>query len=136
MSDGIKRVDEDWKKQAREEREKIAGEVRPKQEEAAAGGGAAAGTTDPKFLELIQALATEALMFLGAIAHPQTGQAVFAPDQAKRSIDYLHILEQKTKGNLSQEEADLLKNANHELRIAYVEASKKAPPPAEEEAGN
>jgi len=46
-------------------------------------------------------------------------------DLAKHAIDMLAILEKKTMGNLTQEEASMLENVLHQLRIAYVEASRK-----------
>jgi hypothetical protein len=46
-------------------------------------------------------------------------------DLAKHAIDMLGILEEKTKGNLAADEAAMLENVLHQLRLAYVEASKK-----------
>ena len=46
-------------------------------------------------------------------------------DLAKHAIDMLAVIEEKTMGNLSQQEASMLENILHQLRMAYVEASKK-----------
>ena len=44
------------------------------------------------------------------------------PAAAQQMIDWLVVLEQKTRGNLTFEESDLLSRALYELRMAYVEA--------------
>lgn len=133
--DPDKRVDEDWKRRAREEKEKDraslqGGAPAPEKgqgDQAPPRPGARGGRTP--FMEFVNSLATEALIFLGAVAHPQTGEAVFAPEQAKHVIDVLHLLGEKTRGNLTPEEDQLLKSAVHELRLAFVEATMPAPPP-------
>lgn len=119
-----KRVDEDWKREAHAERAKDKEKLAPKEKEKS---GDAPGGRTP-FIDFINALATEALMFLGAVAHPQTGQAVYAPEQAKHTIDILGLLEEKTRGNLTPDEERMLKGVLHEIRLAYVRAS-QAPPP-------
>ncbi|MEL7089596.1 MAG: DUF1844 domain-containing protein, partial [Planctomycetota bacterium] len=74
----------------------------------------------------------QALFAMGAIPDPQTGQPVLHLDLARHHIDMMTVLEDKTKGNLSDEEAKLLTGALYELRTRYVEvanASRGAPPP-------
>jgi len=63
-----------------------------------------------------------ALMLLGKAPHPQTGQTVQDLDGAKMFIDQLEMLEAKTKGNLSKEEAKLLQQSLTGLRLAFVQA--------------
>ena len=46
------------------------------------------------------------------------------PEQAKRMIDYLGVLESKTRGNLSAEEEQILSNVLFQLRSLYVQASR------------
>jgi hypothetical protein len=46
---------------------------------------------------------------------------------AKHAIDLLTVLEEKTKGNLSPEEAQILESLLFDLRLSYVEALKTAP---------
>jgi hypothetical protein len=46
------------------------------------------------------------------------------PLQARRLIDYLGVLETKTKGNLSNDEAQLLSNLVYQLRTMYVQATR------------
>ena len=128
MSD--KRVDEDWKREAHAERAKDKEKLSPKEKEKEKSGDVPGGRTP--FIDFINALATEVLMFLGAVAHPQTGQAVYAPEQAKHTIDILGMLEEKTRGNLTPDEERMLKGVLHEIRLAYVRAS-QSPPPTEPE---
>src|ERR1043165_7338643 len=68
-----------------------------------------------------------AMMLLGKTAHPETGKTMVDLDSAKLFIDQLEMLEAKTKGNLSKEEASLLKQSLMSLRMAFVEAVNAAP---------
>lgn len=69
-------------------------------------------------------LSTQALMLLGDIADPETGQA--APDlpAAQQVIDILGMLQRKTRGNLDREEAQLIETILFELRMKYVERTR------------
>lgn len=119
-------VDDDWKSQARAEKQKAAADAAKKAEEKAASpaGGAPKPGEQLGFTDLVRMLATQALMYLGAYPDPQTGKAMVALDVAKLHIDLLDVLEQKTKNNLSDEEDKLLTSMLHELRIQFVEVSK------------
>jgi hypothetical protein len=64
-----------------------------------------------------------ALMLLGKLAHPGTGQTVKDLDGAKMFIDQLEMLEAKTKGNLDEQERRLLREQLTSLRMAFVEAT-------------
>lgn len=75
------------------------------------------------FSVLITSLATQALAMLGQIPL-QDGKPILRLDHAKHHIDTLAILEEKTKGNLEAGEMVMLNNVLHDLRMAYVEASK------------
>lgn len=77
------------------------------------------------FSGFILSLATSALVFLGEEKDPSSGQKAVNLSQASEMIDLLDILEKKTKGNLTSEEEDLLKNLLFTLRIRFVEVSKK-----------
>jgi hypothetical protein len=77
------------------------------------------------FAGLALSLATSALFHLGLIADPESGE----PGQknlalARHSIDTLELLEEKTRGNLTGEEATLLANLLTELRVRYIESSR------------
>ncbi len=62
-----------------------------------------------------------AMMQLGKIVNPATGKVERDLVQAKFTIDILGMLEEKTKGNLTKEEADLLRTTLANLRLNYVE---------------
>jgi hypothetical protein len=64
-----------------------------------------------------------ALMLMGIMPHPATGQTVKDLDGAGLFIDQLEMLEEKTKGNLDQHERKLLREQLTALRMAFVEAS-------------
>src|SRR5258706_4685787 len=82
------------------------------------------------FAHLVMQQANMAMMLLGKVPHPETGQIIKDMEAAKLFIDQLEMLEAKTKGNLSKEEANLLKQNLMTLRLAYVEAV-GSPPPAQ-----
>lgn len=77
------------------------------------------------FSTFVMSLNTSALFHLGEIADPDSGQKVFNPSLARHAIDTLVVLEQKTKGNLSEEEAELLKNILFDVKLRFVQAVKK-----------
>jgi hypothetical protein len=72
------------------------------------------------FPTFIFSLNSSALLNLGAIEDPGTGQKTKNLSLAKQTIDILAMLEKKTKGNLTDDEAAMLKNILFELRILYV----------------
>lgn len=74
------------------------------------------------FANLIVQQTNMALMFLGRVPHPETGQVMKELDNAKFFIDQIEMLEVKTKGNLSKQEETLLKQSLTALRMAFVEA--------------
>jgi hypothetical protein len=79
------------------------------------------------FLDLVAQHAEMALMFLGRVPHPQTGKTVRDLETAKLFISQLEMLEAKTKGNLSEREQALLKQALMATRMAFVEAVEAEP---------
>jgi hypothetical protein len=78
---------------------------------------------DVDFTMLINAMAQPALIFLGEIAHPGTGQAEINLEQARLQIDLLDMLRIKCRGNLTQEEEGLLDRILYRLRMLYVNRS-------------
>ncbi len=84
------------------------------------------------FLDLVAQQANMALIFLGQVPHPQTGQRVRDLETARMFIDQLEMIEAKTKGNLNKHEESLLKQSLMATRLAFVEAieSRGATPPA------
>lgn len=110
-------IDSDWKSQAQAEKEKLAEKAAPKQQDAA-------DLRDVGFEDLVGMLATNTLSYLGYVPDPYTGQAMVSIEYAKFHIDLLGVLEQKTKGNLSETEKAAMEKALSQLRMAFVEVSK------------
>lgn len=77
------------------------------------------------FPAFVMSLNTSALYHLGEIADPQTGQKVVDLDLAKHAIDTLVLMQNKTKGNLTEDEEELLKNIVYDIKIRFVKAVKK-----------
>lgn len=73
------------------------------------------------FAQLVLQQTNMALMLLGRIANPQTGETLRDPEAASLFIDQLEMLEAKTRGNLSKDEEALLKQSLMSLRLAFVE---------------
>ncbi len=80
------------------------------------------------FSSYILSLGTAALIHLGAEANPATGERSVALPLARQVIDLIALLEEKTKGNLVQEEETFLKELLFTLRMKYVEVEKKRRP--------
>ncbi|QDT33167.1 DUF1844 domain-containing protein [Thalassoglobus polymorphus] len=74
------------------------------------------------FSMLVQMFSTQAMVALGVIPDPSGNQNQQLP-LAKHFIDLLGVLEEKCKGNLTDDEAELLKQSAHELRMAYMQLS-------------
>ena len=72
------------------------------------------------FSTFVISLNASALVHLGVIDDPATGQKSKNLTMAKQTIDTLSMLEKKTQGNLSQDEQDMLQNILYDLRIIYV----------------
>ena len=98
--------------------------------------GAAAGRDQmisAMFAHLVMQHTNMALIFLGQMPLPQTGQTAQDLEHARYFIDQLEMLEVKTKGNLNKQEEAILKQSLTSLRLAFVEAvnhPQAAPPPA------
>jgi hypothetical protein len=90
-------------------------------EDDAAGSDAAAGQVPPATFEfLAHTLFTQALMALGRIPNPITQQAHRNLPTARHFIDTLAMLEQKTAGNLTEDERRVLEEIQHQLRMMYM----------------
>ena len=74
---------------------------------------------------LVTTLATQALHSMGVIEIPGAPQSQANLDVAKHLIDTVAVLQEKTKGNVTPEEAKLLEDALHQLRLAFVQVQKK-----------
>jgi hypothetical protein len=74
------------------------------------------------FSSFILSLYSSGLVQLGKVEDPSTGKKSMNLDLAQHSIDMIAMLEEKTRGNLTNDEENLLKALLSEIRLAYVEA--------------
>ena len=72
------------------------------------------------FTALVMSLNTSALFHLGEISDPATGDKQQDLVLVKHTIDTLRLLEDKTKGNLKDDEQDIIKNVLYDLKMRYV----------------
>ena len=114
-------IDEDWKQQAKKEKEVLAAaeEAEKKEGEKKRRGPLSKGD----FAGLVSMLFTQTLFSLGVIQ--VKGEERRQPDLAlaKFNIDMLEVLEEKTRGNLTDDEKQVLENTLNELRMAYVKVA-------------
>src|SRR2546423_2161711 len=100
------------------------------------------GELAQRFIEFVMMQAQNAALFLGQIPNPQTGKGEVNLELAKMFIDQLGMIQEKTRGNLTNEESAVIKNTLSNLQMAFVEVSKEpregktesAPPPKAETA--
>ena len=118
-SDSGLHIDSDWKEEAAREKERLAEREKAGAQSAAAYNSSTIG--GPSFLELINILAMQAAIALGGYQGP--GGESIPPNHAaaKHHIDLLGLLEEKTKGNLTEEEKSALDRLLYELRMQYVQ---------------
>lgn len=111
MDEMNKNIDESWKVAAEKEKEELKkkGEFVP---------------PEPDFSFFITTLALQAGISLGVTPNPSNNQKEENMPQAKFIIDTMGMLKEKTKGNLSTQESDLLENVLYELRMQYISVSK------------
>src|SRR5277367_2299815 len=121
-------IDSDWKKQAQEEKRRLAEEAATKAAATAAAPGRstmpATGNAGARqrgempvasFATVVQSMLTQALYYLGDLA-ARGGEPMINLDMAKYQIDSLGVLEEKTKNNLTEPEQKLLDTALYEVR--------------------
>ena len=123
MSDKEPRIhiDTDWKAEAQAEKERLAQQAeaaeskrrRPRREE----------LPRADFSGLVGALASHAVSGLGAMVDSRTGAVIIDLPGAKYAIDLLGVLEEKTRGNLTPQEAEELTQILAELRAQFVRLS-------------
>ncbi|HRX83131.1 MAG TPA: DUF1844 domain-containing protein [Pirellulaceae bacterium] len=134
-------VDDDWKSRAQAEKEQLQREAEAKHQETRKGSPTTKSTSNSpepvsheparheplppaSFSVLVMSLATQALATMGQIPGDD-GKPVVELDHAKHFIDTLGVLDEKTKGNLAPDEAAMLTNALHELRLLFVTVGKQ-----------
>ena len=114
-------IDSDWKTEARAEKARLESVEEAKEKK---GDRPEAGEMPKADMRaLIGVLASQAIMGLGAVGDPKAGKVVVDLPGSQFCIDLLAVLEEKTKGNLSDEEAKELNQILAELRGRYVQIS-------------
>ena len=150
-----KSVDETWKESAAQEKERLeniargsgAGKASPRENPQAAAQPSSgsrpqsspqnvpdhaheepSGAYEADFVNYISGLAYQAMVFLGEIPNPVTSISEKNLEQAKFVIETLLLLQEKTKGNLTRKESDVLNTAAYELQMKFVETSSQGEP--------
>lgn len=113
-----KKIDEDWKRKAKSDLP-----PEPPPADAMEDAVPAMAEGEPSFLALVSSLAIQALIGLGRHPDPTSGASQLDLAQAQYCIDLLGILEDKTRGNLTDSEARALASTIHDLRMLFVETS-------------
>jgi hypothetical protein len=85
------------------------------------------GELSQRFIEFVMMHAQNAALFLGQIPNPKTGEGEVNLELAKMFIDQLAMIQEKTRGNLTNEESTVLRNALSNLQMTYVEVAREAP---------
>lgn len=118
MEEQQKKVDESYKDKVVQEKGKDENASSKPQEQQAA-----ENFTMPEasFSFFVTTLAMQATIALGDVPEPQTNKSQENLPQAKFIVDTLGMLQEKTKGNLTQEEAALIEGVLYELRMSYVQ---------------
>ncbi len=121
-------IDEDWKSQVEAEKEVLRQqEENPQADDIENQEPSAEELPPASFVTHVMSLATQATMALGQIPDPEK------PDEpppvnlmfAKYVIDTISMLDEKTRGNLTTEEAAMMENLIHQLRIVYLEVERQ-----------
>jgi len=81
----------------------------------------------PRFLDLVHSLQMSAMVGLGMLQGPDGNPPPVNLPAAKDAIDLLGVLQEKTKGNLTKEEEEVLREGLYHLRMGYM-ATINAPP--------
>ena len=89
-------------------------------------------TSGQLFMGLVYSLTQSAFISLGKLPDPMTGNVERNLPQASQTIDLLAALEEKTKGNLDDDEEKFLARTISDLRLNYVDEVNKPEPSAEE----
>ncbi|MDE0959255.1 MAG: DUF1844 domain-containing protein [Planctomycetota bacterium] len=126
MTDPDKRIDDDWKKRAQDEKAKIARELEGAADPANDDAKAPPVEADPLFPSLVQQIAYPALMALGQIPDPRSGERMLDLKLAKESINLLSVLEKKTAGNRNPEEDKMIRDLVRDLQMAYTQTAEAA----------
>ena len=115
-------IDEDWKQQAQKEKEVLAAQEETEKEKTKEKPSPRGPLPKGDFAALVSMLVTQALFALGML---QVEGQKKEPDLelAKYNIDMLETIQEKTKGNLSEEEEKVIENMLGQVRMAYVKVA-------------
>jgi hypothetical protein len=118
-------IDEDWKSRVEAERE--AARRNPEAQPPGEPPKPAAGPMPPPSLQLLAtSLGVQAMIAMGALANPVTGKVEVSLEHAKHAIDTIDLLLEKTAGNRTPVETQILEGLLHELRMGYLAATERA----------
>lgn len=117
-------IDEDWKSQVERERQELDAEP-----QADAPADETSGIPPASFLLLATTLATQAMAGLGQIPDPIEQKPIVNLELAQHYINMLAVLEEKTKGNLTDEEQEMLTNVLYQLRSVYIAIERQSEQP-------
>ena len=114
MEEQNKDIDESWKETIGKEKANLEKEGKPIPPE-------------PDFSFFVTTLSLQASIDLGQVPNPVTNKKEENLVQAKFLIDTLGMLKEKTKGNLTPEEANFMENVLYELRMQYIAKTRNTP---------
>jgi hypothetical protein len=86
------------------------------------------------FMTFLAGMAQQALMQMGEIESPFSGQREVDLQGARYTIELLNTIQAKTKGNLTTEESESLNEAIHDLKMRYVELAREVQRQMQEQA--
>ncbi len=81
------------------------------------------GQLTQRFIEFVMVQAQQAAFALGKIPHPVTGETTVNLQAAHVFIDHLELIREKTRGNLSKEEEEILNKILAELQMTFVQVA-------------
>jgi hypothetical protein len=111
-------VDDDWKAEAKREKERLAAEAER-----------SGPLPAPNFGELVNLIVMQAMAGLGLLSGPAGERIPPNLEIAKHFIDLLQVLEDKTKNNLAPAEKSLLDQVLYEMRMSFVQVAGGTAPP-------
>ena len=112
-------VDDDWKSQVEKEKEELQKKMEQDTQQSE--------MPEASIPMLVSTMATQALANLGQIPDPIEGKPVIRKPLAKHFIDTLAVIEEKTTGNLTDEEQEMLQGTLHQLRMVFVNTPDEIP---------
>jgi hypothetical protein len=116
-------IDEDWKEEAQREKEVLAAQEKEKEKEEGQSDGRSGRLPAADLSGLVSMLATQAFYAMGMIKTREDEQPPQDLEMAKFNIDMLSVIEEKTKGNLDDEESKVLSDTLAQLRMLFVQVS-------------